>query len=186
LISRDPEEASIGGRAVTFHRVTVQPLGLAAEKKPVMPTAAIPADPRLAQLEASFKARYETDAQKSFLAAVAALNQSYLVNGISRARSAAQATDEIAALDAEKANIEKGTGVPAEDAEGTHESLKALRGTYRAAFAKLEADRTKAASPLYDIYLKALDAYVIELTRENKIKEAQEVQALRERIAAQK
>jgi serine/threonine protein kinase len=186
LISRDPEDASIGGRAVTFHRVTVLPLGLAAEKKPVMPTAAIPADPRLAQLEASFKARYETDAQKSFLAAVAALNQSYLVNGIARARAAAQATDEIAALDAEKAAIEKGAGVPAEDAADVPESLKALRSTYRTALAKLETDRTKAAAPLYEIYLKALDAYVIELTRVDKIKEAQEVQALRERIATQK
>jgi hypothetical protein len=185
-IGNDPEQASIGGSTVTFHRVTMQPLGLETEKKPTVPAVAIPADPRLAQLEASFKARHETAAQKPFLAAVAVLNKSYLANGITRARAAAQATDEIAALDAEKATIEKGDAVPAEDAEGTPESLKALRGTYRAAFAKLEADRAKAAAPLYDIYLKALDAYVIELTRADKIKEAQEVQALRERIATQK
>jgi len=187
-IGNDPERASIGGRAVIFHRVTVQPLGLGleVEKKPEVPVAAIPPDPRLAQLDASFKARYETDAQKPFLAAVAALNKSYVANGINRAHAAAQTADEIAALDAEKTTIEKGAGVPAEDAEGTPESLKTLRGTYRAAFVKLEADRTKAAAPLYDIYLKALDAYVIELTRADKIKEAQEVQALRERIATQK
>jgi serine/threonine protein kinase len=183
LIGNDPEQASIGGRAVIFHRVTVQPLGLEPEK--TAPTA-VSTDPRLAQLEASFKARHETDAQKPFLAAVAALNKSYVANGITRSRAAAQAADEIAALDAEKAAIEKGGAVPAEDAEGTPESLKALRGTYRAALAKLVADRAKAAAPLYDIYLKALDAYVIELTRADKIKEAQEVQALRERIATQK
>jgi serine/threonine protein kinase len=186
LIGNDPEQASIGGRAVIFHRVTVQPLGLEPQKTPPATPAAAPTDPRLAQLESSFKARHETAAQKPFLAAVAALNKSYLANGIPRARAAAQAADEIAALDAEKAAIEKGGAVPAEDAEGTPESLKTLRGTYRAAFAKLEADRAKAAAPLYDIYLKALDAYVIELTRADKIKEAQEVQALRERIATQK
>jgi hypothetical protein len=186
LIRNDPEQASIGGRAVTFHRVTVQPLSLETEKKTTVPAVAIPADPRLAQLEASFKARHETAAQKPFLAAVAVLNKSYVANGITRARAAAQDADAIAALDAEKAAIEKGGAVPAEDAEGTPESLKALRGTYRAALAKLEADRAKAAAPLYDIYLKALDAYVIELTRADKIKEAQEMQELRERIATQK
>ncbi|MDP1592200.1 MAG: hypothetical protein Q8M07_30850, partial [Prosthecobacter sp.] len=183
-VGRDPEQASIGGRAVTFHRVTVRPLGTESEKPP---PATVPTDPRLAQLEASFKARHETDAQKPFLAAVAALNKSYVANGIARAQAQANGrSDEVAALDAEKAAVEKGAGVPAEDAADTPESLKALRGTYRAAFAKLEADRAKAAAPLYDIYVKALNAYVIELTRADKIKEAQEVQALRVRIATQK
>jgi serine/threonine protein kinase len=189
LIGNDPEQASIGGRAITFHRVTVQPLGLEAEKKPVMPEPVIPADPRLAQLEAGFKARYETDAQKPFLTAIAALNQSYIANGIAKATAQAKAngkSDEVAALNAEKAAVEKGAGVPAEDASDVPESLKTLRNTYRAALATIEADRTKAAAPLYDIYLKALDAYVIELTRADKIKEAQEVQAWRERIATQK
>jgi hypothetical protein len=167
----------------------VQPLGLEAEKKPVMPEPVIPADPRLAQLEAGFKARYETDAQKPFLTAIAALNQSYIANGIAKATAQAKAngkSDEVAALNAEKAAVEKGAGVPAEDASDVPESLKTLRNTYRAALATIEADRTKAAAPLYDIYLKALDAYVIELTRADKIKEAQEVQAWRERIATQK
>jgi DUF1009 family protein len=128
----------------------VQPLSLETEKKTTVPAVAIPADPRLAQLEASFKARHETAAQKPFLAAVAVLNKSYVANGITRARAAAQDADAIAALDAEKAAIEKGGAVPAEDAEGTPESLKALR------------------------------------TRADKIKEAQEMQELRERIATQK
>jgi hypothetical protein len=186
-VGRDPEMASIGGRAVTFHRVTVQPLVLEAEKKPVVTAAAVPIDPRLAQLEASFKTRYENEAQRPFLAAVAALNQSYITNGIARALQKANGnSDEVAALNAEKAAIEKGTGVPAEDAAGTPESLKALRGTYRAALAKPQAVRAKAAAPLYDIYLKALDGYVIELTKADKIKQAQEVQALREKIAQQK
>jgi hypothetical protein len=107
------------------------------------------------------------------------LNQSYIANGIAKATAQAKAngkSDEVAALNAEKAAVEKGAGVPAEDASDVPESLKTLRNTYRAALATIEADRTKAAAPLYDIYLKALDAYVIELTRADKIKEAQEVQ----------
>jgi len=185
----------IGGREATFHRVTLQALGAVTAVKenkaavttaPPMP-APVPAngDPYLVKLESGFKARYETDAQKPFQAAVATLNQNYAANGIARARAAAQAGDR-AALDAEKAAIEKGGSVPAEDAAGTPESLKGLRGTYRTAHAKLVADRDAKAAPLYDIYVKALDAHVIELTKADKIKQAREVQALREEIAARR
>jgi serine/threonine protein kinase len=154
-----------------------------------LPTSAPPADPRLAQLEAGYHARYESDAQKPFLAAVATLNQSYITNGISRARAAAQAKGalaEVTSLDAEKALIEKGGSVPDEDAAGTPDSLKALRGTYRTAFAKLTAERDTKAAPLLDLYAKALDAYIAELTKADKIKQAQEVQALLEKIAKPK
>ena len=97
--------------------------------------------------------------------AVANLNRSYTVNGIARARTAAQAkggVGEVTALDAEKAAFEKGSGVPEEDAEGTPESLKALRDTYRSAFAKITAERDAKAAPLYDLYLKAVDAHIAE------------------------
>ncbi|MEQ1751388.1 MAG: hypothetical protein ABL974_18335, partial [Prosthecobacter sp.] len=186
-VGSDPEQASIGGRAVTFHRVTVQKLDLETEKKQAVPAALLTADPRIDKLEAGFKAAYDIKAQKPYIAAVAALNQSYITNGIARALTQANGkSDEVAALDAEKTAIEKGEGVPAEDAADTSESVKALRNTYRIALAKLEADRTKAAAPLYDIYLKALDAYIIELTRADKIQQAQDVQAFREKIAQQK
>ncbi len=194
----------------TFHKAELRPpaaggaaapqppsgsgaVGDSALPKTVMPAVAPaptpPADPRLAQLETGFRARYEADAQKPFLSAVAALNQSYVANGISRARAAAQAKgslSEITALDAEKAAIEKGSGVPVEDAADTPASLKALRGTYRTAFAKITTERDAKAAPLLDLYLKALDAYIAELTKADKIKQAQEVQALLEKIAQQK
>ncbi len=148
---------------------------------------ALPADPRLTQLEVGFQARYATDAQKPFETALAALNQSYIVNGIARAREAAKAKGslaEVTALDEEKAAIEKGAGVPIEDAADTPAPLKALRGTYRTASAKLDADRVKKAAPLYDLYVKALDAYVTELTKAGKIDAAKKVQELRGEIAA--
>ncbi|HBJ83662.1 MAG TPA: hypothetical protein DDZ88_07305 [Verrucomicrobiales bacterium] len=144
-------------------------------------------DPRLAQLEAGYRARYESDAQKPFLAAVATLNQSYVANGISRARAAAQAKGslaEVTGLDSEKAAIEKGSGVPVEDADGTPESLKTLRSTYRGALAKITTERDAKAAPLLDLYLKALDVYIAELTQAGKIDEAKQVQALRDAKAA--
>jgi len=168
---------------ITFHKAELRP--------PAGSTAATPAspksdDPRLAQLEAGFKTRYEADAQKPFDAAVAALNQSYVANGIARARAAAQAKGslaEVTALDAEKVAIEKGVTVPTEDAAGTPVSLKALRGTYRTAYAKIAADRDARAAPLRALYVKALDAYVTELTKAGKIDEAQKVQARRDEKA---
>ncbi len=160
----------------------------AAAPPPATPTPA-PADPRLAQLEAAFKARHDSDAQKPFLAAVAALNQSYLVNGLARARTAAQAKGslaEVTALDAEKDAILEGENVPPADADGTPDSLKPLRATYRAAMTKYLAERTRASVQVYDLYLGALDAYVVELTRANKIEEARKAKALRDDVAAKK
>ena len=145
--------------------------------------AAPPADPRLAQLESGYQAHYNSTAQKPFLTSVAALNQSYVANGIARMRAAAQAKGsltEVTALDAEKAAIEQGVGVANDDAAETPESLKTLRATYRSALAKLTAERDAKAAPLLDLYLKALDVYISELTKAGKIENAKQVQALRE------
>lgn len=153
------------------------------------PPASPPDDPRLTQLDAGFKARFETDAQKPFLAAVAALNQSYVNNGIARARIAAQkngALAEVTALDAEKTRVQNNEPLPSADLDDLPASLKQLRATYRTALAKIEADRAKKASPLFDIYLGALDAYITELTKANRIDEAQKAKAWRDQIAAQK
>jgi hypothetical protein len=165
---------------------------------PTMPAAApapapaapvAPADPRLAQLAAGFKARHEADALQPFNTALAALNTSYVANGVSRARTAAKAKGslaEVTALDAEKTAIEQGRGVPAEDDSDTVESLKTLRVTYRTAHAKFAAERDAKAAPLYDLYLKALDAYIAELTQADKIDAARKVQVFRDDIALQK
>ncbi len=162
---------------------------------PAMPTAApepapaASADPRLAQLAAGFKARHEADALQPFNTAVTALNTSYVANGVSRARTAAKAKGslaEVTALDDEKAAIEKGQGVPDEDDTDTVEALKTLRSTYRTAYAKLAAERDARATPLYDLYLNALDAYIAELTQADKIADARKVQVFRDDIALQK
>jgi serine/threonine protein kinase len=152
-------------------------------------TASSPSDPVVAKLETGFRSRYETDVQKPYLNALTALNQSYVTSGISRARAAAQAKGslaEVTALDAEKAALEKGEGVPIEDNESTPAALKTLRGTYRAALAKITSERDAKAAPLYDLYLKALDAYIADLQKSGKLSEGQQVAELREEIASQK
>lgn len=163
---------------------------------PAMPVAVIPAkpepapaDPRLAQLEAGFKTRHEADAEKPYQTALAALNQSYVNNGIARARAAAQqkgALDEVTALDAEKERIQAGLGLPPSDLDNLPASLKQLRATYRAAHDKLLAERDRKAAPLYDIYVQALDARIAELTRADEIARAQEVKTLRDEIAGRR
>jgi hypothetical protein len=173
------------GGEVVFHSLELREVDVIAGHK----AALLAADPQLARLEAGFKARYDNDAQKPFLAALAALNQSYVANGIAKARAAAQAKGslkDIIALDAEKARIEQSEGVPAEGATDTPDSLKALRDTYRSAFAKITAERDAKAAPLYDLYLKAVDAHIAELTKTEKLDEAKRVRALRDEIASLK
>jgi len=128
-------------------------------------------DPRIAQLEKGFQGRLETDAGQPFRAALAKLNRGYITVGIARARAAAQARGslfDVTMLDAEKALVEKDGAVPAEDAAETPASLKTLRATYRGALSKITAERDAKAAPLYDLYLKAIDARVAELTKAGK------------------
>ncbi len=144
-------------------------------------------DPRLAQLESGFQARFDSDAQKPYLTALASLNQSYIANGIGKARAAAQAKGslaEVTACDAEKALVEKEGGVPGEDAADTPEPLKKLRTTYRATLGKITAERDAKAAPLLRIYLQALDSYISELSRAGKTDKAQAIQTLRDMKAA--
>lgn len=155
----------------------------------VLAQSAKSSDPIITKLESGFKARYDTDAEKPYLASLSRLNQSYVANGLPRVRSAAQAKGnlaEVKALDAEKALIEKGKGMPAEDAEDTPEALKSLRQTYRAALARITAERDAKAAPLYDIYLKSLDKHITALTKDGKISEATAAQTWRDQIATQK
>lgn len=147
-----------------------------------------PADARLAQLEAGFKARHETDALKPYAAAMATLNEGYL-RALTSARAAAQKSGnlvELTAIDEETARTKSGRPPPPADVEHTPVSLVKLRATYRSAMARHATTRDRAAAPLYDLYVRALDVYIAELTKANNITRAREVQELRGKIAAQK
>jgi len=152
-------------------------------------TAAGNTDPRLGQLATGFLARLEKDAEGPFRAALAGLDQSYVANGLARARTAAQARgslEEVTAIDREKARVESGQPIPSADEATLVDSLKELRSTYREALGKLTSERNDAAGPVYDLYLGALDAYVAELTKENEIDRARAVKSLRDEVAALK
>ena len=196
---RDPAHVGLGGytTGVTFHKAELRPVTSGAPV--VMPAvasapgiasaSATPPDPHLAKLEAGFMSRYESDVQKPYLAAVEALNKSYLASGVAKARAAAQSRGslkEVVAFDEVRARIERGEGVPEVDEPGTPDSLKSLRTIYRNAMAKITAERDAKAAPLYDIYIRALDGYVAELTTAKKLDEAQRVQTLRDDIAARR
>ena len=177
-----PELLQIGARQATFHRVVIQSVNHEAEER----ARIIAADPRLTKLDEGFRARYESDAKKPFEAGLDALNRGYVEKGLARARAAAQAggrSAEVAALDAEKALVENGRDLPAEDSAETPETLQTLRGTYRAAFTKLEAERETTVTKLQEVYVKALDDYVVELTKTDRIADAGKVQSLREALA---
>ncbi len=184
------------GGELAYRHIRLRPLESAtapASTTPATPAGPAPAlaalDPRLAQLESGFKSRYEIEAQQPYLAAVSSLNQSYLSNGIPRARSAAQqrgSLDELTAIDGEKSRVEKGEPLPPTDLDSLPDSLKALRATLRTALAKFEAERNSRAAPLYERYLVALDAYETELTRANEIEKAKTVREFRSRIAARR
>ncbi len=192
----NPAQLGIGAwsTSVLFHKAEVRSPGMSTRR----PTSTVPAaselvaasnDPRLVKLEAAFRARFESDAQKPYLASVAALNQSYLANGLTRARAAAQVKGslaEVTALEDEKAAIERNEGVPATDVDPTPEALKSLRATYRAAMNKYTAERARSGAQIYDLYLASLKTYEAELTRADKIDEAKKVRAVSEDVAAQK
>ncbi len=170
---------------VVFHRVMVGPPSV-NEK---LVAQLISSDPRIARLDAGFKSRYESDVEKPRLAAVAALNKSYVTNGIAKARAAAQSRGslkEVVAFDEVKARIERGEGVPDLDEPDAPESLKSLRAIYRSALAKITAESNTRATPLYDIYLKALDAYIAELKQAEKIPQVETVTAFRDDLARQR
>ncbi|MEZ5386337.1 MAG: protein kinase [Prosthecobacter sp.] len=181
-IEPQPEMVQIGARQATFHRVIIKSLDREAEER----ARIIAADPHLTKLDSGFKQRCEIDAQKPYEAGVSALNSSYIEKGLSRALAKAEAggrSAEVAALKNEKTAIENGQRLPAEDAANTPDALKALRDTYRAALAKLESERDATVTALRNVYLKALDAHVVELTKAGRIPDAEQAQALREALA---
>lgn len=154
------------------------------------PAPAPPAitDPRLAQLDTAFKAKLAADVQQPHDAIVTALNEKYYA-ALARAREAAKQKGdfaEVTALDDEKKRIETKQGVPPADVEGTPAALATLRATYRTTVAKFAGDRDARAVPLYDAYLRALDAHIVELTKADKIAAAKDAQAFRDRVALDK
>ena len=120
-----------------------------------------------------------------FDADVAKLNSGYL-GGIDRKiteETAAGHLDGVIALEAEKKLLADKQPIPASDAETTTATLKALRGIYRTAYAKIEAVRVANLKQLTDPLSTRLQALESELTKQKRIPEAKTVREYREKLA---
>jgi serine/threonine protein kinase len=122
-------------------------------------------------------APFETD--------VAKLNAGYL-GGIDRKiaeETTAGHLDGVIALEAEKKLLADKQPIPASDAETTTATLKALRGIYRTAYAKIEAVRVANLKQLTDPLSARLQTLESELTKQKRIPDAKSVREYREKLA---
>jgi hypothetical protein len=141
---------------------------------------------RLATLDAQFQSAADRDARQSFKTAVTQLNTSFqaALDRLLATSMQGGHTDEALAIRGDKQRLTQGEAVPESDEESTPASVKKARDTYRAAHRKLEADRDTKLVPLVGLYLKALDALRVEVTKAGKLDDAQKVIETAQLIAA--
>jgi formylglycine-generating enzyme required for sulfatase activity len=125
-----------------------------------------------------------------YLAAVVGLKKKYFTR-LEREQAAAQQAgklDEAMAIEGVKEAILADMGVPVVDDAKIPLVLRNMHATYRAEIAKLEQERDKLRvrnlKPLRDDYLVELDALVLRLTKDGKLKEARTVRKFREDLPA--
>lgn len=114
----------------------------------------------------------------------AALNEKFfaaLANAAADAQKAGS-LPEILAIDEDKKLIAAKQPLPEVDDEKTPESLKKLRGIYRAAAAKLMEQRQAAHAALLPAYTSRLQALESTLTKVGRLEEAKEVLKYRESV----
>jgi len=141
---------------------------------------------RLATLDAQFQGAADRDALQAYKTAVTKLNASYQ-SALDRLLAAAIQgghTDEALAIREEKQLVGKEEMVPESDDEGISANLKKARTTYRVAHQKLGAERDAKLVPLVGLYLKALDALRVEVTKAGQLDDAQKVVETAQLIAA--
>ena len=116
----------------------------------------------------------------------AALNEKFLAaltNAAAEAKKAGK-LPEILAIDEDKKLIAAKLPLPEADDEKTPESLKKLRGIYRAASAKLMEQRQAAHAALLPAYTARLQALESTLTKGDRMEEAKEVLKYRETVGS--
>jgi hypothetical protein len=139
---------------------------------------AIVAIPELKQLHEQFVALQKERVTAPFEADLAKLNAGYL-GGLERTLSEAKAAaraDDVAALEAEKTLIASRQPLPQQDDEKTGETLKKLRGIYRASFAPLEAQREASLKTLTGPLQTRLAALATDFTAKGREADAKVVQ----------
>lgn len=143
---------------------------------------------RIAAITAQFQEAYDKGVGEAHDAAIADLDAKYL-DALKRALDEATAAgnlEEALALRTESDRISQKLPLPAIDLETLPDSLKQLRGTYRAALAKLDADLHTAAQPFYEHYDRLLEALQVELTQAQKLDAALAVKAKRDVLKSER
>jgi formylglycine-generating enzyme required for sulfatase activity len=131
-----------------------------------------------------------TAADEPYQTAVVGLKKKYFTR-LEREQATAQQAgklDEAMAIEGVKEAILADMGVPVVDDAKIPLALRNMHATYRAEIAKLEPARdlmrAKNLKPLRDDYLVELDALVLRLTKDGKLKEARTVKKFRESFLA--
>ncbi len=150
-----------------------------------MPANAQEVDSKIAEITTQFQEAYDRDVAKPHEAAVADLDSKY-ASALKRALDDATTAgnlEEALKLRTESDRLTQMLPLPPVDLDTLPDSLKQLRATYRAALAKIEADRDTQAQPFFDHYDKLLEALQTELTQAQKLDDALAVKAKRDNIA---
>ena len=139
---------------------------------------------RLAQIAAQFQTAYDRDIVPPHRVAVGDLDTKYFA-AVKRALEGATkrgVLEEAVKLREEAQRVTDKQPLPFADLDTLPDSLKTLRGTYRAALAKLELDRDAKAKPYYTRYDQLLAAYQTELTQQKRLDDALKVKARRDEL----
>jgi hypothetical protein len=141
--------------------------------------------PELETLEKEYTKLVKT-ADGQHLAAVTELDKKYIAK-LEQAKQTAQQAgrlDEALAIDEDMKSFSSGNGMPVGVDAKTPPMLIQMHAIYRAEIAKLEVARIRNHDPLRDDYASELDALVMRLTKDGKLKEAMTVRKLCQSLPA--
>ncbi len=142
-------------------------------------------DRQLAALDAEFAVAYENRIGKEFRLRTQDLDLKYslaLKRALDAATQAGQ-LDEALAIREERKRFDERSLVPAADGPADPAPVTQLRSTYRAQLLKIDAERERAAAPLYAEHDAKMEAYQSQLTKEGKLDDALKVKAARAKTA---
>ncbi len=179
---------------------TPEPVSVAAEAPPAAtpmpapapqePTPPVPAAPQsatakwIADQQPQWQAAYEAEVGAEFAKAVAELRAQHLAS-VEKEIAGLPPTaerDAAAALRAERTRMTAGGDIPEEDESMAPPSLRALRASFRTAFAKLDGERFAKAKVLHARYDAILLRSQAALTQKQRSAEAEEIQAFRDSL----
>ncbi|MES2923010.1 MAG: protein kinase [Verrucomicrobiota bacterium] len=140
----------------------------------------------LAEQDLQWQATFANEVGTPFESGAGSLKKKYLAALDLQVEAATRSgrLDDVTALRAEINRLSSGGEVPVEDDATTAATLKTLRATYRKAFAPLYADRMAAAKVVYGRYDAILAKYLLGITQRQRLDEAAEIKAKRERLGA--